>query len=292
MCNFSSFSLNAKLFYRAFAVVSAFAFLAGCASSSLHEENTDGSHRIRIKAEKGRVELTDWHAETSVKRTGEDRISRSDIESVSFRTQVKTVSGDAGDRFEQEVSVVSKTGDIDLHEMAFPELGETMAVTVTSTGKVLKAGSYPPDSIFYVPQISLPERSVRVGESWDLDASWVGAGNGIPMHLHLVTVLKRVIPCGQGPCFDLEVNGDVTIPSLAEEIQLKNTITGRLLFSSHLGTVIWSEIRSRLSLDQPEAQVEEESCIESVLREPEVKELGGLDPKCRLPLQSSIVVPL
>ena len=45
--------------------------------------------------------------------------------------------------------------------MAMPELGERLEMGLTRDGQVLLAGSYPKQSIFYVPQVSLPEGKVE-----------------------------------------------------------------------------------------------------------------------------------
>ena len=270
-------------------VLSLGVFLSSCASRT-PSYDVGQKFVLALSAEKGRVEQTDWYSGIARKQI-EDQISRNEIESVNFRTEVKTLSVEGDGKFAQVLRVVSKEGDTDLHELAFPEVGETLDLIITPSGQILKAGAYPKDSIFYVPQVPLPTKPVAVGDTWSLDSSWVSE-NGMRMEFHLITILKRVVDCGLKPCLDLEISGNVTIPALGKDIQLKNDVWGRLLFSHGLGAVVWSEVRSRLTLNEKGSAVSEESCLQSVMRTPLFDKISAQTPLCQVPSDGPIVVPL
>ncbi len=191
-------------------------------------------------------------------------------EAVEFRVR-ETVTG--YNATQGTISVVaetlSKDGTVDLHDLAFPEKGEEIEYVFTKSGKVLKAKPFPPDSVFYVPPIPLPKEPVQVGDTWTLDHAWVGMKNGIPLGVHMVAILKDILPCGKGVCADVEVSGDVEVIGIKRsQADFNSKLWGRMWISVERGTVVWSEVRSKERMVVPRQRTDVVSCMISRLDEP------------------------
>ena len=76
------------------------------------------------------VDEYQWRTEILTKKFQDGGISRSEIERMDFRTQVKNIET-AGPIVRQSMTTLQKSGEMKLREMAFPEVDETLG-SVTS----------------------------------------------------------------------------------------------------------------------------------------------------------------
>jgi hypothetical protein len=181
------------------------------------------------------------------------------------------------------VETLSKDGPVDLHDLAFPEVGEKLEMDLNSNAEVLRAGRYPKDSIFFVPPVSLPSRPVKVGETWMLRKGWTTSKNGTPLEVELVSIFKNIFQCGvDDQCAEIETSGIVYVPkAVSAEVALESRIAGRMLFSLKTGTVIWTDVRNQEKLTAGNWKIEVLSCLESVLDSPEGDRwMWRQQPKC------------
>ena len=248
---------------------------------------------LKLKSRKGRVDVTDYHTESAVK-TFEGTISRNKIETMNFTTEWRTLEFRRNEQITQTVVVTRKDGDMELHDMAFPEVNEELEATYSVEGKVLEVKRFPSNGIFYVPRISLPEKPVSVGDTWTMQADWVSRKNAIQMRLDMVTVFKRVVPCGKDVCADLEVSGEVLLPSLkSKTVELQSSLNGRILFAIGEGVEVWSEIRNSESMTIDGVRIDVDSCLESTIRSPShlvFKRKLKLD--CQVPFNEPVQMPI
>ncbi|MES2964891.1 MAG: hypothetical protein V4760_13450 [Bdellovibrionota bacterium] len=244
---------------------------------------------LRLKAEMGRTESVDYlHKSTS--DSFEDRdVRRRTEDMLAFTSQAETIKvepqGGAGGigTFTQVITTSKKIGNSDLHDFAMPEPGEKHEVTADSRGRILKSGEYPPNSLFYVPPVSLPEGPVAIGDTWAMQAAWLSLDNMIPYQLDMVSILKGVYECGDDQCADVELSGEVGFQgSLNVAMSFRSTWKGRMLFALKTGTVAWSRVDSEERFIADNTRRDVNSCLESVLKAPtSVKLPAGYDsPKC------------
>ncbi len=266
--------------------------LTGCATasgpgSSLTSVDQKEAIELKLVSTPGRLEKSTYHSHVRTKVYQSGQITNEKDEVMDFKVESEGLAGEAN--INQMIRVVEKDGFADLHDMAFPEIGEELIVTLNPNGKVLKAGDYPRNSIFYVPPVSLPDRPVRVGDTWTLDSKWMSLKNGLPMHLSLISIFKGLYRCGVGDlCADLEISGGVKLMDpLPTGIKLTSNIQGRLLFNVNRGTLLWGDVRSEESFRQGEIWVHVSSCLESVLEEPNAERLVGESADCQ-PLDSRV----
>ena len=214
---------------------------------------------LRAVPAEGRREQTQFYSATLTKTFEDGQIVHAKEEIVEFTVQVDGEGVDkATGGIKQVVRVIEKNGFVDLHELAFPEVGEDLPMAFTANGRVLQAGAYPRDSIFYVPPVSLPDRPVKIGDTWTMSEQWASSANGMPMRIELLTILKAVYICSQEQrCADLEISGTVTLPARVAGLTFASEIRGRMLFGMAKGTVIWGLIRNaeKLSTEADEIQV-------------------------------------
>ena len=249
-----------------FTVVSGLFFsLIGCVS-----QTPSKPIELRLKSEVGRTEVVHYHTHSVVKTFAADQIAREKYDEMDFKAKTKTTKIDEKKNIHQVVSVFEKDGFMNLHDMAFPELDESIEMIFTPLAEVEKAGLRPKGGIFYVPPISLPENPVAVGETWTMKSRWISSHNGLKMELDLVSILKRLVPCAQKDlCADLEVSGQVHVPQLKKSpVQIESQIKGRILFAVNAGTVLWSEIRNKDKIKTGDELVEIEACLESLMTAP------------------------
>jgi hypothetical protein len=253
------------------------------------------TYNLVLKGEAGQAETISYFTKSIVKQSTTDQITREKHEETSFTVQVRTEHVDkSSGHLHQTVVVTEKEGPMELNDMAFPQLNEKMDVIYTPDAKVIKAGAYPPGGVFYVPPISLPERAVEIGETWNMQSQWRNFHNGIVMQLDLVTIFKSLVACGEAEqCADLEVSGKVSLPQLRGDFTLENQLRGRILFAINKGGVIWSEIHNKEIFQSEDLNVETESCLRSLLKDAKTfKKLEGQNKECEVPRSESITPPL
>lgn len=243
----------------------------GCAQGPrVKELSADAPVRLELKAAAGQEDVTKYYSHSRVVAQDEGQVVKEKDEVVLFAVKEKVTNvDDQKGRLAVQTTTIHKDGTVDLHDLAFPELNEEIVFEFSRRGQVFRAGGYPPESIFFVPPIPLPEGEVKVGDTWTLNHAWIGLKSGIPMGLQLVTIFKRLVQCGPGRCADLEVSGDVQIAGApALRGQFASQISGRMLFSIERGAVVWADVRSREVMAMQNGRVNVVSCMASALTEP------------------------
>ncbi|RYZ77218.1 MAG: hypothetical protein EOP05_02560 [Proteobacteria bacterium] len=253
---------------------------------SMKPAEVKGPVTLRLKAEMGRTESVSY-THRSVAKAFEDQTLRHEKEEgLDFVSKAETLKVGTPDAkavsvFTQSLSIVKKDGVGDLHDFAMPELDEKLEVTADSLGKILKSGDYPPESVFYVSPISLPENPVSVGDTWTMEASWLSLEEMIPYQLQMVSILKGFWQCGTGTtadtCAEIEISGDVGFQGpLTKAMNFKSSWKGRIFFALNAGTVLWSRTDSEERLIAERVRRDVDSCLEAVLIAPESLALQGL----------------
>ena len=265
---------------------------AGCATG-LKSIESEGPVNLQFKAVSGREEINQYRSSSYYEDFEEGQLVREKHEIVDFtiRSMVKGV--DPKDKsIVVEIATTSKDGLVDLHDLAFPELNEVLEVIYSSTGEVLRAGDYPPTSVFYVPPISLPQEPVSVGDTWEFSKSWSGAKSGALTRVEIASILKGIYNCGPvGRCVEVEISGHVVFPTLDEsKARFNSELWGRYLYAYEKGSVLWSKVHSEEQFLTKSGRKDIWSCMVSFLKEPAaegIKKAQSLecDPKAPAPAQ-------
>lgn len=255
------------------AAIVAFA-ATGCAHTPVMKEVAlKGPVSLRLKAEPVQIAKSFYHSESDTHEYENDQKVKDSQELVDFSIQTEIMS--VGEKsFVQRVEAVSKDGLVDLHSFAFPEVGQQIDFEYTYTGDVLKAGGYSPNSLYFVPPISLPDHPVSIGDTWAMTHSWRSRDGGIPLRMDMATIFKRVVSCAPfGQCADLELSGRVIVEGkkINPTAQFSSQIWGRVLFSIDRGDVIWSEVRSDENVRHDKSKTEVVSCMGSIMKEMDFK---------------------
>lgn len=247
----------------------------------------DGEVPLRLKADTARPEqVTYLHSSVSLSYE-DNQLRHQKEERMGFVTQAETLSSEPGNtsvpnKFTQAITVVKKDGNMDMHDFALPEVGERLEITADSRGKIIRAGDYPTNSIFYVSPISLPEKPVRVGDTWVERANWLSLEEMIPYQLDMVSILRGFWSCGVDTCAEIEISGEVGFQGpLAKTLKFNSTWRGKIYFALNAGTVIWSRTDSQERFMTDNVRRDVTACLEAVLTSPNELRLAGLgEPKC------------
>ena len=266
-----------KLIYVNF-LYSCLGLLVGCASIGPNIKPVaplrEGvSYRLKLKANIGRKEVINYHSHSYIKSFIDNQLNRERYEIADFKVQTDTIKFDQTNNFIHVISkTIAKDGIVNLHDMAFPDLGERLEYVYKPNGTVVYAGEFPKTSIFFVPPLPLPPEEVKKGDTWEMNHSWVSMDNKIPLHINMVTILKDYFPCNGGVCADLEISGEIgIIASLTKDTNIKSHIRGRVLFSIDKGSVLWSIVRNEEELKIQETMVKVVSCMKAVLIQPKIE---------------------
>lgn len=228
-------------------------FILSCSCSTLQSskgsEGAPQKVRIELKGNPGASIETRYHSHTNVKNYSDRQLLRDKNEVVDFTTVTRVQGYDPqGKILTYSVKTVAKDGAADLHDMAFPEKSEEIDYIVRADGTVLRAGTYPPQGLFFVPSLPVPQDEVEVGDTWSMTHTWYSSHDGIPLKLDIAAILKGIVPCeAKGKfCADIEISGGVKLATLptTEGARFNNRVWGRLLYSLERGDVLWSEMRS------------------------------------------------
>ena len=271
-------------------------FLLGCSSAQksepaqqkLPEASVKGPVVLRMNAKKGNVENTRYRYHSVSESFEEGAIRLRQESGVEFVTKTETVQADTN-KLLQFVTTTEKNGEVDLHPMAMPELGERLEMGLLRDGQVIMAGSYPKQSIFYVPQVSLPEGKVEIGDTWEMEAAWVTLDQSVPFVANMVSILKGFVKCGNESCADIELSGEVRMQG-SLPIGFKNEWKGRMLFALDSGVPVWSVTESRADYGDNSVQRVETSCLETLMEEPAALKTA-LIPVCKATVKPTNPAP-
>jgi hypothetical protein len=268
-----------------------FIFNQGCAHQVVSESPVKrpplpSPLSLKLISEKGRQELTVNCSESVSESYVQDQIREKKIESLDFRVQTTTTDVKAGAKGEeilkQTVVTIEKDGDGLLHDYAYPEPGENLELEFTSNGKVLKAGAYPKESVFFLPAVPLPEKNIQVGDVWSNTNTWKSEVNGMPLKVNMISKFVGPKACGKATCAEVEVSGVLHMPDkLEKETGFTHSIKGRYLFEPRQGLLVWSEFLSNEQLRGKGVRAVLHSTLRSELTEPPgFRTEGHGEPSC------------
>lgn len=243
--------------------------LAGCASKPIERAGGPVPRVVEIafKGRPGTMSELHYHSHARTRKFAEAQITNDRSEIVDFDVQT-AVQNFSENQIASTIKTVKKDGSVPLHDLAFPELGEELDYVMRTDGRILKAGAFPPHSIFFVPSLPTPGRPVEIGDTWPLEHVWHSGRENIPLKLAIIGILKDIVPCEQAYCADIEVSGRVNlaIPPNAIGARFESRLWGRLLFSLDRGDVIWSEMRSREEMAVQADRTIVDSCMVSEIK--------------------------
>jgi hypothetical protein len=235
---------------------------------------------LKLKSLPGRKENTLFYSNAKVKTYESQQLIREKDEIVEFEVESQSIitEGDP-DQIRTLLSTIKKDGQVDLHDLAFPEIKERIEFVFKPNAEVIYAGNYPKSSVFFIPPLSLPNEKVKVGDTWEMQRSWVSMKNNIPLKLHMVTILKNLYSCGnQGVCADLEVSGVIDIiAAFNNDTKFGSQISGRLIFSLNTGSILWSLVKSTEEISIADSKMEVKSCLISRLLTPKEEVWGEIE---------------
>lgn len=242
-------------------------FLASC-SHLPAKLSPRPAQKLRLVPKVGEADRTRYISH-SVTENFENGVLRSKKrEDVEFLVETKVQEVDAiNRRIHLEMTTLEQDGAAQLRDFAMPALGEKIRMIVDDQLEVYAAGGYPKDSIFFVPPLSLPEKPVKPGDTWNMSAEWK-TFQGVPLRMQLVSVLKDFVNCGQFQCADVEVSGDVEILQMSPDLRFRSEVNGRYLFVVERGMVIWSLVRSDQEILSAVDRVQVTNCLLSRLEAP------------------------
>lgn len=239
--------------------------------TSLKQSGSGGSKmsgqavRIEMKGKPGTTSLTRYYSNSRVRTYADNQLLRDRTEAVDFDVRTTFQAYDPATQILKfKVRTVRKDGTVRLNELAFPEKNKEIDYVVRGNGTVLKAGDYPPQSLFFVPALPIPKEEVKVGDTWTMEHIWHSAADGIPLKLDIVGILKDVVPCDGGkPCADIEISGHVKLVAIptVEGARFDSKVWGRVLYALDRGEIMWSEMRSAEDMITKGEQVKVVSCM-------------------------------
>jgi len=232
------------------------------------EPKYQGKVDLRLKPNQTNVEKISYSHRSRSTSFEDIEVRHQKEEALEFISSASVTKID-GDRFTQLIAIDKKEGSGNLHDFAMPEVGERLELISDSRGRVLRAGDYPTNSIFFVPPISLPDGAVSVGDTWALTAHWLSLEEMVPYQLDMASILKSVKPCGTHRCAEIEISGEVTLQGpLVQMMSFKSLWKGFLKFDIDAGTVLWSRVDSEEQFMSGNVRRSVTSCLEAALVEP------------------------
>jgi hypothetical protein len=279
---------------KTYLIVTLLLFSVGCA----HAPNSDrpskesmeppttnvafmGPISLTLKSEKGRKELTVNCSETVTESFEDKNILHKRIEVLDFRVQTLTKEILPNGNLRQDITTTKRDGPGSLHDLAYPELGEVLDMELTPKGKVIKAGKYPPESLFYLPSIPLPDHPVKQNEEWVSTNTWKSETSGAPLTVDLHEKVIGFKKCGSHNCANIVVTGAVLFPKLPSKSKFSHLISGRFLFDPESGLVPWSEFLSEEEVNAVGAKALVHGRLRSELLEPRgYRTINREEPTC------------
>lgn len=254
----------------------------GLISCSVSQKETLRPISMNLDGIQGHKDIYSIHSQTLVENTSPDKLLHQKIEMVEFDVQTEIAKVDSkNSTIAVDTKTIKKEGSLSLHDMAYPELDETIQFVFDKQGRVLHAGRHQPGTIFFVSPLPLPDRPVKVGDTWTYETDWVAQGSGLPMKLQLVMILKKTVRCfGDEYCAEVEWSGK-TYP---EEVKMpiESRISGYTFYRPKTGSQIWTWSRNEEQLELQGVKMKVSTCIQSILKSEKSKlnPFAGRAPIC------------
>ncbi len=251
-----------------------------------------GPVQIVFKPVLNHIDITNYYSRSTTHAYSDNELVKTLTDIANFTVKTKTVAVDNQNQTATyDLTTIKKTGLVDLSDFAMPDLGETLELMLTNQGKVLRAGNYPPGTLFFVPPVSLPNKPVKVGDSWPMTSEWVSLKSGLPLKMKTLSTLRAIRKCGTtGRCAEIDLTGTVQLePTRSENDGSANklpkfvsSMNGSLLFSLTRGTVLYSYLVSSESLSGKNTRIIIRSCmVSSVVKPSDENLLGSVPVQCR-----------
>jgi hypothetical protein len=242
---------------------------AGCASSG-GGGSVPQAVALEFHGKAGEVTETRYYSNAHIQSFQDGQLLRDRFEGVDFVVASRVTEVlPTSHILKFDVQTTSKDGTVELHDLAFPELGEKIDYVIRGDGEVLRAGNFAPESLFYVPALPIPKAPVEIGDTWTMEHTWISSRDGIPLTLQVVGILKNIVKCEKsGVCADLEINGHVKLAAQPTNpgVRFNSRIWGRVLFSLQRGDVIWSDMRSAEDMGLKSDKMAVRSCMVSEMK--------------------------
>ncbi len=240
-----------------------------------------------LKAEPPRKELVQYRSVTHSETRESGQVTHQQESKTDFTIENLFTTIPLKKAIRQAMTTVRKDGQLPLSTLALPEKDEVIEMHLAPNGDVLRAGTYPPQSLYFVPQVSLPSTAVTIGDTWSLSSAWYDMGEGTPFILEMVSILKGFVACGDDQCADIEMSGDVRVAGPAiPTVRFTSHWMGRALFARNTGTLVYMRIDALDDLKTENASRLIESCLETVLTDP-----ANLNPESKAPTCAREGVP-
>jgi hypothetical protein len=240
-----------------------------------------------LKADPPRKELVQYRSATHTVTKEDGQISHQQESTTDFTIENMFTAIPTKKAIRQAMTTIRKEGQLPLSTLALPEKDEVIEMHLAPNGDVMRAGSYPPQSLYYVPQVSLPSTPVTIGDTWSLSSAWYDMEEGTPFILEMVSILKGFVACGDDQCADIEMSGDVRVAAPdVPTMRFTSHWMGRALFARNAGTLVYMRIDALDDLKTENASRLIESCLETVLMEP-----SALNPQAKAPTCAKEAVP-
>lgn len=236
------------------------------ASCSLSQKETNRPISLRFEGLKGHKDIYSVHSQTLVENISPDKLLHQKIDMVEFDVQTEIAKiNSKNSTIEVTSRTVKKEGHLNLHDMAYPELDETINYVFDKQGRVLRAGDHASDTIFYIPPLPLPATDVRVGDTWTYEKEWKTQQSLVPMKLQLVMILKKIINCYRNEkCVEIEWSGNVT--PTEGGLPIESRIVGYTLYRPKTGSQIWTWSRNEEKLKLQGVNMTVSTCVHSILK--------------------------
>lgn len=259
-----------------------FMAMSGLISCSTSQKETLEPISLNLEGVPGHKDIYTVYSQTLVENVSPDKLLHQKIETVKFdvATEIEKVDN-KNSTIAVETTTTKKDGSLSLTDMAYPELDEAIDFIFDKRGRVLHAGKYSPDTIFFVSPLPLPDRPVKVGDTWAYETEWITQDSRIPMKIQLVMVLKKALKCyNKEYCAEVEWSGRV----FSEELKLPiiSQITGYTLYRPKTGSQIWTWSRNEEEMEMQGVKMKVSTCLQSILKseKSKINPYANREPTC------------
>ena len=227
-------------------------FIGGCKTTEIPLEQSDrmptseGRYSLRLKSHP----KTDW---SNIHFSSKTLLYKNnELAQQSFKkTKLKLKSETRGEGKDAPLLVrnttVEKWGDRNLHALGFPEKGETIALKLDPSGRVLEVEGMSKQSIFYVPPVLLPTHKVNFGDKWRETFLWEGEGIGGTLKTTIECQLSGLQYWKSKKVFRIEMKALSHLED-DQEFELSSHSRGYMLWDNEKGVVIYAKAMSKDTL--------------------------------------------
>ena len=216
--------------------------ILGIFSSCAHL--SDQKYFFEIENQEGEIERSSIDIKRETLFFEDEELSHKSERKLHLKIASRVVRYESNGSFWVENTTYEKEGQEVLHALGYPELHEKMLFKMNASGEVEDVKGHDADSIFYLPPVLLPKRSVKINDTWEENFTWKAQGQPFHINTKITCRLVGAEDWDGREVFRINLQSVSRFSKQMKDIAYENKSEGYFLWDPAMSTVLFSESKA------------------------------------------------